>query len=400
MASPVGERAIEDALRAGNALLKFISPNDAGATDSNQCGFYLPKPVWEMYSPHAPLDGRNDHKEVEIAWQGEQITRSVVHWYGKSERKSEYRLTRFGRGFPFIGPDVVGDLFVLIPHDHHHFSAYVLSRDEDIADVLTALGVESFERWGVYRNGVAVVARENNCLEQAFEAFAESVREFPSGGRFSAAVHDMLVHCVRGFPRLPADAALLRATEAEFALFRAVEQRLCRLEIGRPFENVDEFIQTAGRLMNRRKSRAGRSLENHVEHLLRAAGIPHEMRPDIDGKPDVVIPSAAAYHDESHPVDRLVILGIKTTCKDRWRQVLNEGRRVPAKHILTMQQGISASQLAEMHAARVTLVVPEPLHDHYPLTADVELLTVSAFLERMRTLVGGATAAAAEPRLF
>ena len=42
MASTVGERAIEDALRAGNALLKFISPNVAGATDSNQCVFYLP----------------------------------------------------------------------------------------------------------------------------------------------------------------------------------------------------------------------------------------------------------------------------------------------------------------------------------------------------------------------
>jgi hypothetical protein len=400
MASAVGERAIEDALRAGNALLKFISPNDAGATDSNQSGFYLPKPVWEMYSPHAPLDGRNDHEEVEIVWEGDQVTHSVIHWYGKSERKSEYRLTRFGRRFPFIGPEVVGDLFVLIPHDHHRFSAWVLSRDEDIADVLTALGVEAFERWGVYRNGIALVARENSCLEEAFAAFAESLRDFPSGERFSSAVHDMLVHCVRGFARMPPDAALLRATEAEFALFRAVEQRLCRLETGRSFESVDEFIQTAGRLMNRRKSRAGRSLENHVERLLRAAGIPHEMRPDIDGKPDVVIPSAAAYHDESHPVDRLVILGIKTTCKDRWRQVLNEGRRAPVKHILTMQQGISASQLAEMHAARVTLVVPEALHDHYPLAADVELLTVNGFLERMKALVGEKPATAEEQRLF
>jgi hypothetical protein len=94
----MGERAIEDALRAGNALLKFISPNDAGATESNQCGFYLPKAVWEMYSPHAPLDGRNEHEDVEITWQGERTTRSVIHWYGKSAQKSEYRLTRFGRG--------------------------------------------------------------------------------------------------------------------------------------------------------------------------------------------------------------------------------------------------------------------------------------------------------------
>ena len=353
-----------------------------------------------MYSPHAPLDGRNDHEEVEITWQGDQVTRSVIHWYGKSEKKSEYRLTRFGRRFPFVGPDVVGDLFVLVPHDHHHFSAWVLSRDDDIGDLLTALGVETFERWGVYRNGVALVARENSCLEEAFEAFAASLNAFPTGERFSAAVRDMLGQCVRGFARLSADASLMRAAEAEFALFRAVEQRVCQAEIGRPFATIDEFIQTAGRLMNRRKARAGRSLENHVEQLLRAAGIPHEMRPDIDGKPDVVVPSAAAYFDDSYPVDRLVILGVKTTCKDRWRQVLNEGRRVPQKHILTMQQGISLAQLAEMHAAGVTLVVPEPLHDHYPVTADVQLLTVQGFIGRVRVMLGLTAPEEEELRLF
>lgn len=400
MASPTGERAIEDALRAGNALLKFISPNDAGATDSNQCGFYLPKAVWEMYSPHPPEDGRNDHETVAITWQGERVTQSVIHWYGRSPQKSEYRLTRFGRRFPYIGPDVVGDLFVLIPHDHHRFSAYVLSRDDEIADLLTALGIESFQRWGVYRDGAALIARENDCLEQAFTVFAEALADFPSGERFSSAAHEMLGRCVRGFARQSPDMALVRAAEVEFALFRAVEQRLCQREICRPFRDVDDFIHTAGRLMNRRKSRAGRSLENHVEHLLRAAGVPHEMRPDIDGNPDVVIPSAEAYRDESWPVERLVILGIKTTCKDRWRQVLNEGRRVPRKHILTMQQGISAAQLAEMHAAGVTLVVPDRLHELYPLEGGAELLTVQAFLDRVSNRLGLLPAAARAPRLF
>jgi hypothetical protein len=226
------------------------------------------------------------------------------------------------------------------------------------------------------------------------------LNDFPTGEAFSATAHELLRRCVRGFARQSSDAALLRAAEVEFALFRAVEQRLCQRDIRRTFRDVDDFIQTAGRLMNRRKSRAGRSLENHVEHLLRAAGVPHEMRPDIDGKPDVVVPSAEAYRDESYPIDRLVILGIKTTCKDRWRQVLNEGRRVPRKHILTMQQGISAAQLAEMHAAGVTLVVPDRLHELYPLDGDVELLTVQGFLDRVIGRLGLATPEAREPRLF
>ena len=60
------------------------------------------------------------------------------------------------------------------------------------------------------------------------------------------------------------------------------------------------------------------------------------------------------------------MIGLKTTCKDRWRQVLNEGRRVKAKHILTLQQGITGNQLKEMQEAGVSLVVPKPLHNKYP----------------------------------
>jgi len=45
MTSPFCERAIEEALHYGNALLKFISPNDAGITGTHQYGYYLPKSV-------------------------------------------------------------------------------------------------------------------------------------------------------------------------------------------------------------------------------------------------------------------------------------------------------------------------------------------------------------------
>ena len=57
MISPHCQRAVDDALHYGNALLKFISPNDAGLTGSHQCGFYMPVPVWEMYTPDPPFSG-------------------------------------------------------------------------------------------------------------------------------------------------------------------------------------------------------------------------------------------------------------------------------------------------------------------------------------------------------
>src|SRR5689334_6239834 len=114
MASPNGERAIAEALRIGNAILKFISPNDVGLTGGHQCGYYLPKPVWRMFTPHAPERGRNEETAVQVIWQDGRATDSRVKWYGRGTR-SEYRLTRFGRDFPYLTADSVGDLLVLIP---------------------------------------------------------------------------------------------------------------------------------------------------------------------------------------------------------------------------------------------------------------------------------------------
>lgn len=53
------------------------------------------------------------------------------------------------------------------------------------------------------------------------------------------------------------------------------------------------------------------------------------------------------------------MLGAKTTCKDRWRQVLNEANRIPEKHLFTLQRGVTSNQLKEMRDEHLTLVVPK-----------------------------------------
>ena len=42
------------------------------------------------------------------------------------------------------------------------------------------------------------------------------------------------------------------------------------------------------------------------------------------------------------------MLAVKTTAKDRWRQVLVEAERVETKHLLTLQEGISEIQYAQI----------------------------------------------------
>jgi hypothetical protein len=373
-------------MRYGNALLKFISPNDAGLTRSHQCGFYMPVSVWEMYTPHPPKVGRNDKHPISILWQDGRITESTITWYGVA--KHEYRLTRFGREFPFLNADMVGDLLVLIPKSLSEFIAYILDHDEDIEELQSALGVESFQNWGVYQNGVPRnVESEDDCVDRLIRETSAVYTEFPSGEVFSEATRKILRSCLKKFSELPVDDALMRAMETEYQLFQSVERTVSQNVVaGRLFKNIDEFIHAALSILNRRKARAGRSFENHVEQLLTEAGIPHKMRPALgsDGRPDVVIPSEEAYMDLSWPENQLFVIGLKTTCKDRWRQVLNEGRRVKAKHILTLQQGITGNQLKEMQEARVSLVVPKPLHNKYPKDWQSALLDVHGFIENIK----------------
>src|SRR5690348_15409028 len=111
MASPSCERAINDALTRGVAILKFVSANDVGLTRSHQWGFYLPKGGWRSFTPYGPIKGRVDKHPVSVTWPDGRKTKSVVTWYGDKTR-SEYRLTRFGRRFPWIAPEMVGRLLV------------------------------------------------------------------------------------------------------------------------------------------------------------------------------------------------------------------------------------------------------------------------------------------------
>jgi type II restriction enzyme len=382
--SPVCERTIADATGTGNALLKFISANDVGQTGGHQCGYYLPISVWQMFSPYPPDRGTNYEHFVTIVWQDGRETRSCVKWYGVRTRR-EYRLTQFGRGFPWLKHDKVGSLLVLVIRSLTKFAGYVLDSEEDIEEITAALGVEITGRWGVYRGGAPVVEDEDQCIERLFGAFAEEMTGFPTGEMFSSKAREVLDACVRGFGAFPPDESLLRCLHSEYHLFRKVELNLCRDETRGPFDSVDAFLKVASAIMNRRKSRAGRSLENHVEFLLRKAEVPHEMRPDIPGRPDIVIPGKVQYDDLSFPVTRLCIVGVKTTCKDRWRQILQEAPRIKKKHILTIQSSISTPQLKEMKEAGITLVVPEKLQRDYPRDSGLTILNVETFIRETKT---------------
>jgi len=391
--SPYCERAIEDALHYKNALLKFITPNNVGLTGSHEYGFLLPhrEEIWKMYTPYPPAKGQNSKHPVSIVWQDGRTTQSSITGYFK--KKNEYRLTGFGTDFPFRTADMVGHLLVLIAKTQNEFLAYILDYDDDTEEIQSALGVEAFGRWGgVYRDGIpqvtTTVETKARCIERKIREFSSGCAEFPKCDVFSNAARTILLECWQGFSTLSPDKALIYAYQTEYQLFQYVERQVCQNVIaGRLFKDIDDFLKTAASIMNRRKARAGRSFENHIEYLLNQSKIPHKMRPSLgsDGKPDIIIPDENAYFNDKFPREKLFVIGLKTSCKDRWRQVLNEAPKHKTKHIVTLQPGISNNQLTEMNTAGISLVVPKDLHNAYPNNHAINLLSIEEFFQTVKT---------------
>ena len=86
--------------------------------------------------------------------------------------------------------------------------------------------------------------------------------------------------------------------------------------------------------------------------------------------------------------DRLTILGVKTTSKDRWRQVLSEAKRIEVKHLATLEPGISENQTDEMRDKSLRLVVPVAIQSTYRESQRAWLLSVRDFITLVRARDG------------
>lgn len=187
------------------------------------------------------------------------------------------------------------------------------------------------------------------------------------------------------------DDTLMKWVTREEALFKLMEQHLIKERIRKGFitngeVNVDEFIHFSLSVQNRRKSRAGLSLENHIEALLQKHGILYSHTPVTENrsKPDFIFPNIEIYRDATYPGIELTMLGAKSTCKDRWRQVLSEAKRIERKHLLTLESSISENQTNEMKDNKLQLVLPLAIHETYTSNQRSWLYSVKMFLDEVK----------------
>ncbi|MRX39226.1 restriction endonuclease [Flavobacterium sp. LC2016-23] len=187
------------------------------------------------------------------------------------------------------------------------------------------------------------------------------------------------------------DQTLIAWLEREEMLFKTLEKHIVSKKLEQGFgENridVDDFISFSLSVQNRRKSRAGFAFENHLASIFKFQEINFSKgaKTERNNKPDFLFPSITNYHNPDFPVELLTMLGVKTTAKDRWRQVLSEAERITSqKHLITLEPAISVNQTDEMLAQNLQLVIPQSLKETYTASQQLNLLNLQDFINVVR----------------
>lgn len=366
------------------AFSKFITANDAGSTGAHQSGFHIHKDSWKLFFASEGKKGHNKDIFITIKWQDDFETESRFIYYGVNTR-NEYRLTRFGRGFPFLSEESVGDLLIICKIEEAYYQAFVLKTDEEIEEFFAALNISSADTNGIIPKQFASTAEA--LLTGCFKNFLTSLKQdFPSTIELATTARSCYI---KSFNRTRKeiiqnpDKEILKWLDTEFQLFKFIEKDRYTDRIKNPFKSVEELIETANTILNRRKSRAGKSLEHHLSEIFNVFGLTYQTQAitEDNKKPDFLFPGTEAYNNKKYNSKKLIMLASKTTCKDRWRQVLNEADRIKTKHLFTLQQGISKNQLNEMYKYNIQLVVPNNYIDFFPKEFRHKLQTLGDFIK-------------------
>lgn len=335
-----------------------------------------------------------------------EVYESTVTWYdarvNNKERSAEFRL--YYKDVPFISKLNEGDLLFFCKLKRDEALLVFAPKDSTIERQLlwlfelnvegTSFTVKNFREKNVKvdftRNyileaiGFDIVLPENDFQEVLKRKFGNI---FPKTEVFS----EFARNTIHGLsPVESPDETLIAWMDREELLFKILEKNIIseRLSSGFNIEKngVEEFVKFSLSVHQRRKSRAGWAFDHHVAEILKSNKVKFNRQAKTEGKvkPDFLFPGSKEYRDPKFPDSLLNMLGIKTTAKDRWRQLLSEARRIKTKHLLTLEPAISSDQTNEMKENNLRLVVPKSILPTYTKSQQREMLSFFDFINYIR----------------
>lgn len=384
--------------------IKYIAANDTYAKSNvHQAGPYVSKELLRVAFPRlaerarrdrnpdlrlpATIDSHGYHRDVRLVWYNTRVIER------RDNGRDEARMTGWGgRHAPMVEPDATGSLTVFAfrmgeGRDAEECRIWICRGIDEEETMLGIVGeVEPGQGILWSPGGSLEVGRagRGTCTLAAEQLPAAWHERFPTAEE----IVDWVVRSRPQWNRMAVDSRLTRRRDCEYEVFKSVEAYHVLPRIREGFHSVDQFVEFANSVTNRRKARSGKSLELHARCIFDEERVSYSWTPQTEVKrtPDFIFPSIERYHDPGWPEERLRMLAAKTTCKDRWRQILNEADRIPLKHLLTLQEGVSADQHREMREHNVALVVPRSLLRAYPSEIQPHLMTFEQFVAEVRPL--------------
>lgn len=379
--------------------VKILSGNDTLLTKAHQAGPYVPKSIiFDLFPSIAHSSELNPRRSFHTIIDSHGVeTDATAIWYNnkliEQGTRDEARITGWGgRSSPLLDPESTGSLCVFAFHKSNGecdacrvWLCCSVEEEEAVTDTVGPIepgqGIY-FDAGTFQKEPVPPPPKDSPCRLTAETLPKEWNYRFPEAT-------EIVARAVANLPSvrsLSPDARLLPRRDCEFELFLSIEELLVLPRIREGFATVEIFVDFANSVTNRRKSRSGRSLELQTKAIFEEEKLPHSHGQTTEGRkrPDFLFPSVEAYHDPGFPAEKLQMLGVKTTCKDRWRQVINEADRIGQKYLLTLQRGVSPDQFEEMKTEGVILVVPQGLHSSYVDSVRAELVSLSDFISSTR----------------
>jgi hypothetical protein len=438
------EEKTEELIRAlaeqsSKVLVKKLATNDrqwairdesTGRWLSNQAGPLLPAEARTsgFFPELTPDPDRpwNQSATVEVYWPAiGKVYTSRFTWYSDKGDAEHHFTTNPRQEFAELSPASYLLMFAPKERGDRYRALTVDAADEVLVDYISEVfGIGSEFHCRVYEAGALDLRPRRTALQQvvvdlvgalttspsAFEAYVKTLKR-RSTEEISRAAYEQW-KAETGHAALdpfsldcPGDVIHDLTRVREFALYRLDEAKEYGADLvraiagnnGRPVgladvvaacvERFDQLYAVFMRAKQARSSRVGGTFETHIKCALGAGGIPCAPQFIFDGnRPDFVLPSGDVYADEAQRARLALVLTLKTTLRERWKQVVSESTGCPI-FLGTLDETVPGKTLDKLNAHNIVLVVPERFKssEYAEYKSRANVVTYRAFFDELKS---------------
>ena len=171
----------------------------------------------------------------------------------------------------FLMDKYVGSLIIFAEQTEDYYQAFVLESDDDIETFLSYFNLSTEQTNQLISS--TQVQSDDEKIRLAIAAAIAKLNDFPQTtemGKMSQNIFNKIFNITNKYICTNPDTILFDWRNVESSLFFALEDKLYHDVYTKPFANCNELMDFANSILNRRKSRSGKSLEHHLSAIFTA----------------------------------------------------------------------------------------------------------------------------------